>query len=183
MHYFLLFLKKTFRYLLKPLSFLPALCMMYLIFSFSAQDGVSSSQLSLKVSRRVVSTADRLFDRAWSQEEQKQKVEQIHFLVRKAGHVTEYFALAVCVSFPLYVYGVRGLLLLVTAGLFCTGFAGLDEFHQSFVAGRGPSARDVLIDCIGIYPGIIIVRILGFLGRKTIFAPLSLHRSKKAKHK
>ena len=35
MKYFLLTIKKMLRYLLKPLSFLPALCMMYLIFSFS----------------------------------------------------------------------------------------------------------------------------------------------------
>ena len=36
MDYVILTLKKMFRYILKPLSFLPALCMMYLIFSFSA---------------------------------------------------------------------------------------------------------------------------------------------------
>lgn len=179
-HYILLFLKKTLRYLLKPLSFLPALFVMYLIFSLSAQDGASSSQLSLKVSRTVVETVDNLMDKGWSAKQQEQQVKKIHRLIRKAGHITEYFVLAVSVSFPLYVYGVRGVLLLVTAGIFCTGFAGLDEYHQSFVAGRGPSAKDVLIDCIGIYPGIIIVRILGYIGRKTIFAPLSIRASRKS---
>lgn len=178
MHYFILFIKKTLRYLLKPLSFFPALFVMYAIFTFSAQDGVTSSQLSLKVSQKVVAVADVLLDKNWSRTEQSRQANRIHYLVRKAGHVTEYFVLAVSVAFPLYVYGLRGFWLLVVAGLFCTGFAGLDEYHQSLVAGRGPSARDVLIDCIGIFPGIIIVRILGFLGRKTIFAPLSMHQSK-----
>ena len=34
------------RHLLKPLSFLPAILMMYVIFSFSSADGVESSDLS-----------------------------------------------------------------------------------------------------------------------------------------
>ena len=36
--------------LLKPLSFLPALLMMYIIFSFSAQPGEVSGNLSYKIS-------------------------------------------------------------------------------------------------------------------------------------
>ena len=40
--------------LLKPLSFLPALLMMYIIFSFSAQPGEVSGNLSYKVSYEIV---------------------------------------------------------------------------------------------------------------------------------
>ena len=40
--------------LLKPLSFLPALLVMYMIFSFSSQDGTESGQLSYKVSQKLV---------------------------------------------------------------------------------------------------------------------------------
>ena len=40
--------------LLKPLSFLPALLMMYIIFSFSAQPGEVSGNLSYKVSYKIV---------------------------------------------------------------------------------------------------------------------------------
>ena len=46
MKYVGLFIKKLLRYLLKPLSFLPAIAVMYLIFHFSAQDGASSAMLS-----------------------------------------------------------------------------------------------------------------------------------------
>lgn len=45
---------------LKPLSFLPALCLMYMIFTFSAQDGVSSSQLSYKVSYKLIETGGEI---------------------------------------------------------------------------------------------------------------------------
>ena len=173
MKYFLMFMKKTLRYVLKPLSFVPAIFVMYMIFHLSAQDGVTSSQLSFKVSRKIVTTADRILELDFTDEQIKRCSDRIHNYVRKLGHITEYFVLAVSVSFPLYVYRVRGFALMLVAGLFCVAFAGLDEFHQSFVAGRGPSKKDVAIDSIGIFAGIILVRIVGWTGRMTIFRPLS----------
>lgn len=175
MKYILLFIKKTLRFVLKPLSFAPALIVMYMIFRMSAQDGVTSSQLSYKISTKIVVTADKLLQKELSQDRIEHYANRIHYYVRKLGHVTEYFILAVSVAFPLYVYGVRGLSLMLVAGLFCVGFAGLDEYHQSFVAGRGPSKRDVAIDSIGIFIGILLVRIVGWTGRMTIFRPLSRH--------
>ena len=44
--------------------------------------------------------------------------------------------------------------------LFRSGFAAGDEYHQSFVAGRGPSKKDVMIDSIGVFFGILFVRII-----------------------
>ena len=55
-------MKFLLRFLLKPLSFLPALLMMYLIFSLSAQDGTTSSNLSYKVSYTAVSFVDKTLD-------------------------------------------------------------------------------------------------------------------------
>ena len=176
MKYILIFIKKTLRFILKPLSFVPAVFVRYMIFRLSAQDGAASSQLSYRVSAKIVVTADKLLDKNLSDEQMKQYVQKIHFYVRKLGHITEYFILAVTVAFPLYVYGIRGFALVIVAGLFCVGFAAFDEYHQSFVAGRGPSARDVAIDSIGIFTGIFLVRIVGWIGRKTIFRPLSNHK-------
>lgn len=180
MKYFLLFIKKTLRLTLKPLSFLPAIFVMYMIFQLSSQDGITSSGLSYKVSIRFVTTAEQLMNKDFSDAQVRQYADSIHHYVRKLGHITEYFILAVTISFPLYVYGVRGLWLMFAAGLFCVGFAALDEYHQSFVAGRGPSKRDVAIDSIGIFWGIIIVRIVGWIGRMTIFRPLSNHKNSKS---
>lgn len=180
MKYVGLFIKKLLRYLLKPLSFLPAIMVMYLIFSFSAQDGIQSAGLSRKLSHHIVVAAERVLDKGWDEQQIEQQTERIHYYVRKMAHVTEYFVLAVTVAFPLYVYGIRGLWLVLTAGAFCVAFAGLDEYHQTFVAGRGPSARDVAIDSIGVLPGIYLVRIVGFIGRKTIFRPLALHKGGKS---
>ena len=74
------------------------------------------------------------------------------------------------------MYRLRGFWLVLAAGLFCVCFAGLDEYHQSFISGRSPSLRDVGIDSIGVFIGIYTTRILGFIGRKTIFAPLSMEK-------
>lgn len=174
-------LKAFLRALLKPLSFLPALFMMYVIYYLSGQDGATSAGLSLKVSIKVVELASRIFDHQLSTEEIMQYADLIHFLIRKCAHVTLYFLLAVSVSFPLYVYGLRGIPLMLVAGGFCIAFACGDEYHQSLVEGRGPSKQDVMIDSIGILAGVILVRIVGFIGRMTIFKPLSKKR-KAAKH-
>lgn len=173
---------KTFlRALLKPLSFLPAIFMMYVIYYLSGQDGATSAGLSLKVSIKIVELAAELFDHPLSNVEVMEYADLIHFLIRKCAHVTLYFLLAVSVSFPLYVYGLRGVPLILVAGTFCFAFACGDEYHQSLVQGRGPSKQDVLIDSIGIFSGVILVRIVGFIGRMTIFKPLSKKR-KAAKH-
>lgn len=165
---------------LKPLSFLPAILMMYLIFSFSSQDGITSAQLSYKVSYKIVETGGELLGADFEPWEIDNLATRFHGVIRKIAHMTEYFALAVSVAFPLYVYGLRGILLMLTAGFFCVVFACGDEYHQSMVEGRGPSSRDVFIDSFGVFWGIVLVRIVGWTGRKTIFRPFS--KKKKNKH-
>ena len=174
MKYFWLTIKKMFRFLLKPLSFVPALCVMYMIFSFSAQTADESGQLSMLVSEKVVLLLGKLTSGNLDTAQVGVYADEIHFLVRKMAHFCEYLLLGLTLSLPLYVYRLRGFLL--AAGLFCAGFAGLDEYHQMFVAGRSPALRDVAIDTAGSITGIYMTRIIGFIGRKTIFAPLSMEK-------
>ena len=70
---------KTFlRAFLKPFSFLPALFMMYMIFSFSSQDGATSGNLSYKVSEIIVESANEAFELQWSGSEIRHYIERIH---------------------------------------------------------------------------------------------------------
>jgi VanZ family protein len=153
-------MKRFFFLLLKPFSFLPALAVMYLIFTFSAQTGDISSDLSYQVSHKIVTVGDQILSTGFSEDKIEVYTEKIHGPVRKLAHMGEYFLLAVAISFPLYVYGLRGFPLVLLAGALCVGFAFLDEYHQSFVSGRGNSVRDVMIDSIGIFLGITVVRIV-----------------------
>ncbi|ADL33524.1 hypothetical protein bpr_I0781 [Butyrivibrio proteoclasticus B316] len=173
MKYFLLYIKQTLRFVLKPLSFVPAIIMMCLIFSFSGQDADTSSELSFQVGIKVFSVANETFDKGWSSQKIEQLSEASQYYIRKTAHFTEYLILAITVAFPLYVFGIRGLWLVILAGSFCIAFAGLDEYHQSFVAGRSPQKKDVLIDSCGVIVGVIMTRIIGWTGRMTVFRPLA----------
>ena len=160
-------LKRFIFFLIKPLSFMPMLAMMMLIFSFSSQTGVDSGQLSHKVSCKIVEVGSQILDKSLEDWQIEAYADKIEGPVRKLAHMTEYFILAITVALPFYVYGLRGFPLLLVAGIICVGFACTDEYHQSFVAGRGPSMWDVCIDSIGAFFGIMLVRIVCW----TLLAP------------
>ena len=124
--------------LLKPFSFVPAILMMFLIYSFSAQPGEVSGDLSYKISYTIVETKNEVLNEGKGYDELSYEADSI--------------------SFPLYVYGVRGIWLMILAGIVCVGFAGLDEYHQSFVDARTPSLKDVGIDSTGAFIGILLVQ-------------------------
>ena len=147
-------------FFLKPLSFLPALAMMYVIYGFSAQDAGASSNLSYQVSYKIVEIGNEILDKGLDETQIADYADQIGYPVRKLAHMTEYFLLAVAVSFPFYVYGLRGFPLMLVAGFICVAFAAGDEYHQSFVAGRGPSVKDVGIDSIGAFFGIMTGQVI-----------------------
>lgn len=160
---------KSLKHFLKPLSFLPAILMLYIIFQFSHQTAQDSSNLSHKVTQKLVTVADDIKKAGWDESQLAAYIKKLDPYTRKLAHITEYFLLAICVALPLYVYGMRGIPLMFFAGGLCIACGVLDEYHQSFVAGRGPSLRDVGIDSIGIFFGIILVRMVCFTGRMTIF--------------
>jgi VanZ family protein len=149
-----------------------------MIYSFSAQDANESSNLSQGVSYKAILIVDQKLDLGLTDKQITRCINKIHHYVRKIAHFSEYFLLAVSISIPLYVFGVRGIWLVLVACVFCVAFASSDEFHQLFVSGRSASVRDVLIDSSGSLVGVIFVRIFGYIIRKTIFEPLSCRRYK-----
>ena len=89
----------------------------------------------------------------------------VQLIVRKLAHVTEYAILAMLLFRAVLARGKRtvvqpGIVLLIAAS-----YAALDEFHQSFVASRTGSPRDVAIDICGAMVGLLIY--WRFAGRKT----------------
>lgn len=83
--------------LLKPFSFIPAILMMSMIFSFSSQNGTESSHLSEKVARGIFITIDHVMDRGWDDEKIQELADEYQYPVRKLAHMTEYCLLAICV--------------------------------------------------------------------------------------
>ena len=113
MNYFSLFVKKTLRYLLKPLSFVPAFCMLYFILYMSSQEGTASTTMSYEVSKTLVLMYNKLFSKGLSNEMLNNLIYELHPFIRKTAHFTEFFVLAVTVAFPLYVYKIRGIFLII----------------------------------------------------------------------
>jgi VanZ family protein len=74
----------------------------------------------------------------------------LHFGIRKAAHITEFgvFSIAVFRGVRGDRYGWRPQWALITL-LIAVTYAGLDEWHQSFVPMREARFRDVLIDSTG----------------------------------
>ncbi len=74
----------------------------------------------------------------------------IHHVIRKSAHFTEYFILSLLVLHALRAgtrdFGLRWALIVI---FIVAGYAALDEFHQSFVPGRGAAVTDVMLDTAG----------------------------------
>lgn len=79
----------------------------------------------------------------------------IQFVVRKGAHLTEYAILAALLSRAFRQNQARVGGTLVVSFLIAGVYAAFDEFHQSFVASRTSSPRDVLIDCAGALVGLV----------------------------
>ncbi|MCJ7690888.1 MAG: VanZ family protein [Clostridiaceae bacterium] len=81
------------------------------------------------------------------------------FIIRKAAHFIIYLILYVLVYRAINIKGntdIKGFILPI---LIVFLYACSDEFHQSFVPGRGPAFRDVLVDTSGGLTAFLIMYI------------------------
>ncbi len=139
-----------------------AIVWMYVIYVFSAYDGGQSAEMSEGITMTVVNIIYDDFD-TFSQEMQLDIVNDVHFYVRKTAHFLEYGLLAVIYNTLMFVYDKPKKKQFLLATLFAGLYACTDEFHQGFVAGRGPSWRDVGIDTAGALFGTLALSILIFI--------------------
>ena len=140
------------------LSLLLVLAVMVMIYCFSAQTGEESGALSGRLTRWVVGlVVPGLED--MDPVARENLLNTVGLIVRKLGHFTEFALLGfslmlhICqlqkkwsVRLPLWwAWGIGAL------------YAASDEFHQSFVGGRGPSVWDVMIDSGGVIAGVLLM--------------------------
>lgn len=128
----------------KALAFVPATLWMGVIFLMSAMPGDVSGAQSGTIAELVrMAVSFVLGERVAA----ALSPDLVNLLVRKAAHMTEYAILFLLEYRALKTCGARrpG----AAALLICAGYAATDEWHQSFVADRGPSPIDVCIDTLG----------------------------------
>lgn len=135
---------------------LPAICVALMISGFSTNvfDGEHTSHIIIPLLHWLFPSAGQ------------NTLEFLHFGIRKAAHIAEFGIFSAAVF-----YGIRGerrswrsewaaIALLIAAS-----YAGLDEWHQSFVPMRGARIGDVVIDSTG-----------ALFAQLSIWAYIQLHR-------
>jgi VanZ family protein len=83
----------------------------------------------------------------------------IHSMVRKCAHISEYAVLALLLFRAAhYMTNLKRSMPIVYVSVWvgCFLVATIDEFHQAFVASRGASVKDVMIDGTGAILGLLI---------------------------
>ena len=91
------------------------------------------------------------------------------FILRKIAHATEYFILTFLLhrafkgSFKMNIFG-----LFIYPATLSFFYAASDEFHQSFVATRSASIRDILIDSTGILIFYIALKLYAINQRRIV---------------
>jgi VanZ family protein len=133
---------------LKKLIIILCLLWMGFIFYNSSKVAVVSSNESMKVTNFVLKQ-----DVFKVGTETKDKVDNI---IRKNAHAFEYIVLAVLVGIILFSSSMKGKGAIIYILFICLFYAVLDEYHQSFVQGRGSLVGDVLIDFSGSLIGVLI---------------------------
>ena len=124
----------------------------FVIFSFSLQNGEESGQLS----GGIVSWVVEMFSLTKFME-----LDTIHFLIRKMAHFTEYFILGMFTLLTLLQTRYSKKWMIGT--LFCMMIASCDETIQLFVGGRAGQFKDVLLDSTGALCGILFLLFYRFI--------------------
>ena len=131
------------------------LATLYIIFGFSSQDGEQSGNLSLKVTNFIV----EMFSKVKNMDVtlKMHYIERLHPIIRKLAHFSIYCLVGFSVMGFWCTFDIRNKYKLLWSILIGVAYAVSDEFHQSFIPGRGPSIRDVCIDSAGVLTGIFIM--------------------------
>lgn len=84
------------------------------------------------------------------------ELDAVKIFIRKSAHFTEYFVLAIF-FFRMYWWYVERRAAYFLAFGSAVLYSMTDEFHQTFVPGRGASILDVGIDSTGAFLGILLI--------------------------
>lgn len=129
-----------------------------IIFKFSSQIAEESDGLSNGVLRKIIDIFP--YTKGLSEEIKIKMVEHGNPIIRKLAHFSVYALIGVWIMAFMSTFDMRLYKKWIISMLVGIVYAASDEFHQSFVPGRGPSIVDVGIDSLGVLTGILVVLII-----------------------
>lgn len=130
---------------------------MGLIFYFSNQPSIKSTSVSDGVMSKIINIVEIFTNHEFSEIEVNNIYEYGITPLRKCAHLSIYFVLGILFYLLIKQYGLEMNKTLVISLLFCIIYACSDEIHQLFIFGRSGEIKDVLIDTIGSFLGIILI--------------------------
>ena len=128
------------------------------IFKFSSQIAEESDDISNGVLRKIIDVFP--YTKGRSEEIKIKMVEHGNPIIRKLAHFSIYALVGVWIMAFMSTFDIRLYKKWIISMLVGVLYAASDEFHQSFVPGRGPSIADVGIDSLGVLTGILAVLII-----------------------
>ena len=128
------------------------------IFKFSSQIAEESDNISNGVLRKIIDVFP--YTKGLSEEIKIKMVEHGNPIIRKLAHFSIYALVGVWVMAFMSTFDIRLYKKWIISMLVGVLYAASDEFHQSFVPGRGPSIVDVGIDNLGVLTGILAVLVI-----------------------
>ncbi len=132
---------------MKKINIILLIIWMIIIFLFSQDSGVSSSNKSDTLANDVISFISDItntdYDKLYS------KLDLVIHIIRKSAHFLEYFILGFLAIRVLKDYNALDTRLCVIGILLCFLYACSDEIHQLFVSERSGRISDVFIDTVG----------------------------------
>lgn len=144
--------------------FIMTLTWMSLIFYFSSQPGSISSVQSDGVKDLILkgfSSSSEVFDYISNSG-------FVMFVIRKSAHMFLYFVLSILV-YLLSKSMTNEFTISVKISMFVSIiYAATDEIHQLYVVGRSGQLKDVWIDSIGVFVGIIFISIINIYKTKKV---------------
>ena len=149
---------------------IPAICIMFIIFNFSSMAADDSSNTSIPIAELVMQKIEQFTGVSF--DVNSASYDLIHHCVRKAGHFLEYMALGCTLVLP-FAFICEGkekyrFRVVFCSELFAACYACTDEFHQIFVDGRDGNLTDVGIDSLGALAGICVGLIFWWIGKQVI---------------
>ncbi len=154
--------KISIRIIIAAVLWLLVILWMFFIFSMSAENSEESGKTSGKVVDKIAGIIVPGYKEMTDAEKENVR-DSLSLPIRKLAHFTEYAVFGTLLSGAVTLTGRKISLSPLKAAFSLAGgwlYALTDEFHQSFVPGRGPALKDVLIDGAGATCGFLFVLLL-----------------------
>ena len=128
------------------------------IFRFSSQIGETSDEVSKGLLSKLIDIFP--YTKDLSDVTKEKLIEHGNPIIRKLAHFSIYALVGVWSMSFMSTFKTRLYKKWIVSMIVGVGYAIFDEYHQSFVAERGPSIADVGIDSLGVLSGILVVLII-----------------------